>query len=85
MAFDTDGGRIELSGGGARTVADGQVLSDGAALESEYARIYDHFAGLIAGRRSDVDLSPMVLVADAFMLARHKTTVEFHDEQSHDQ
>ncbi|AUH62928.1 Gfo/Idh/MocA family protein [Paracoccus zhejiangensis] len=81
MWFDTDAGRIELSGGGARTVADGRLLSDGAALESEYARIYDQFAGLIADRRSDVDLSPMTLVADAFMLARHRRTDEFHDEQ----
>jgi hypothetical protein len=57
-------------------------LLHGAALDSEYAQIYDQFAGLIAARRSDVDLSPMTLVADAFVLARHGRTDPFHDEQN---
>lgn len=72
---ETDAGRLVLSGGGARMSLDGTVLVD--EKEAEYAGIYKHFAELIAGGASDVDLSPLVHVADAFMLGRRTIAPAF--------
>ena len=33
----------------------------------EYTQLYAHFAELVRGRRSDVELAPLQLVADAFL------------------
>ena len=50
------------------------VTDDGRTVEQaadrEYAGIYRRFAELIRTGRSDVDLSPMIHVADAFTLGR---------------
>jgi D-galactose 1-dehydrogenase len=40
------------------------------AVEGEYRAMYRHFATLIQSSKSDVDTSPLQLVADAFMLGR---------------
>jgi D-galactose 1-dehydrogenase len=64
----TDGGRLHLSSGGAKLDIDGERVVDGA--DSEYAGLYRHFAELVRNGRSDVDLSPFTLVADAFMIGR---------------
>ncbi len=77
MDFETAGGVLTLSDGGATVSAAGQSLSRGDALASEYDGIYARFAQLVADRRSEVDLSPLVHVADAFMLGRRLTTAPF--------
>lgn len=70
---------------GALLLADGgnSLFVEGAAQalpgESEYPAMYDHFAALIAERRSDVDASPLRLVADAFLIGRRSFTEAFHD------
>lgn len=76
ITVDTDAGSIKLSQGGA-------VLSLPTGLERhddvEYAGLYARFADLVRSRKSDVDIRPMKLVADAF-LCGHKQIVEaFHD------
>jgi D-galactose 1-dehydrogenase/L-arabinose 1- dehydrogenase len=77
IAIDTADGRYELSDGGARLALEGVPVSD-AATNREYARLYDHFAALIAGGASDADLAPIRIVADAFLVGEVETTDAFH-------
>ncbi|MGV6872404.1 Gfo/Idh/MocA family protein [Pseudochelatococcus sp. B33] len=72
---DTDAGRLTLSGGGARLLEEGRVLV--SEKEAEYAGIYARFTELIAGGVSDVDLAPLIHVADAFMLGRRTIVAPF--------
>lgn len=70
IAVDTDAGRLLLSQGGAELSVDGAAARSAPphTAHPEYAPLYAHFARLIAERRSDVDISPLRHVADAFML-----------------
>ena len=77
IVVETDGGRLTLSGGGARLVADGKVLAD--AAEAEYRGLYRRFVELTTTGTSDVDLAPLRLVADAFLLGRRRTVEPFED------
>ena len=72
-----EGGRLQLSLGGARLTVDGRPVDAGE--EPEYARIYRRFAELIDRRECDVDLAPFHLVADAFLLGRRATVAPFHE------
>jgi D-galactose 1-dehydrogenase len=74
---ETDGGPLTLSSGGARLFAAGEVLGD--ALETEYRGLYRRFAELTATGASDVDLTPLRLVADAFLLGRREMVEAFED------
>jgi D-galactose 1-dehydrogenase len=77
IAVETDRGTLLLAEGGARLTLDGQVLS--AQPEAEYSNIYKHFVALVEAGRSDVDLAPLQLVADAFLLGRRVDVAPFHD------
>jgi len=68
IRVDTDAGCLTLSSGGSCLVHDDRTLVD--EKQAEYRGIYRRFVELIASRVSDVDLSPLVHVADAFMLGR---------------
>lgn len=63
-----DGGRLVLEEGGARLSIDGVSAVD--AADDEYPNLYRRFVELVAAGRSDVDLAPMILAADAFLLGR---------------
>ena len=41
-----------------------------AETNQEYERLYAHFGSLIEQRTSDVDIEPLRLTTDAFMIAR---------------
>jgi D-galactose 1-dehydrogenase len=73
IAIETDAGLLELRGGGARLLIDGQPVS--VAASQEYPRLRERFAGLIAAGSIDVDLAPLKLVADAFLVG-HRVEVE---------
>jgi D-galactose 1-dehydrogenase len=77
IVVDTDDGPLTLSGGGARLAARDQVLVD--APEAEYPGLYRRFVELVAAGSSDVDLAPLRLVADAFMLGCRRTVEPFED------
>ncbi|MBF9031086.1 Gfo/Idh/MocA family oxidoreductase [Rhodobacterales bacterium HKCCE3408] len=79
IEVETDVGTLRLSKGGAEVEAAGRRLVAGEALQSEYDGLYSRFAHLLARRESEVDVSPLVHVADAFMLARRIETDPFHD------
>ncbi len=75
IIVETDDGVLRLSGGGRRLSINGT-----AALESanrEYPRLYQRFADLIAAGDSDIDLRPLQLVADAFLVGRTISTASF--------
>ncbi len=75
IIVETDDGVLRLSEGGRRLSINGT-----AALESanrEYPRLYQRFADLIAAGDSDIDLRPLQLVADAFLVGRTISTASF--------
>ncbi|MDP5306513.1 Gfo/Idh/MocA family protein [Paracoccus spongiarum] len=79
MEFATDGGHLALRNGGNKLEIDGKsVAGDDQVMGSEYAALYADMADLVRNGASDVDLAPMVLVADAFMLGRRITAPPFH-------
>ena len=77
ILVETDGGPLKLSAGGARLIAGSEVLVD--AEEAEYRGLYRRFVELTATGTSDVDLTPLRLVADAFLLGRRQIVEPFED------
>jgi L-arabinose 1-dehydrogenase len=65
----TTDGLLALSEGGKRLVIAGEPVS--LAPEREYPALYERFHWLIAHGAEDVDVRPLRLVADAFLLGRH--------------
>lgn len=77
IVVETDRGGMTLSGGGARMVVDGKVLAE--APDEEYRGLYQRFVELTATGASDVDLTPLRLVADAFLLGKRTVVEPFVD------
>ncbi|WP_226633992.1 Gfo/Idh/MocA family protein [Novosphingobium profundi] len=76
ITVETDAGELKLSSGGAvLTLPSGTERNE----DLEYAGLYARFANLIRGGRSDVDVAPMRLVADAFLRGKRQSVDEFHD------
>jgi D-galactose 1-dehydrogenase len=75
--IETDEGPVTLSRGGATLRAGDKQLVD--ASDAEYAGLYRRFRELTATGESDVDLAPLQLVADAFLLGRRRTVAPFED------
>ena len=72
---ETERGLLRLVAGGAKLSVDGQVIPVEAI--GEYDAIYARFAHLIRHAESEVDLSPMQLCADAFLVANHQQVAPF--------
>jgi len=70
-----DGGSLTLTHGGTRLSVDG--VATVSEPDSEYRRIYRRFHALVASGQSDVDASPLQLVADAFMMGRRHEVAPF--------
>ncbi|MFB6450020.1 Gfo/Idh/MocA family protein [Bradyrhizobium tunisiense] len=77
IVVETDQGRMTLSSGGARMAVDGKVLAE--APDEEYRGLYRRFVELTTTGTSDVDLTPLRLVADAFLLGRRTVVEPFVD------
>ena len=76
ITVDTDMGRAMLRSGGAEL----SLPSGTPHMRSrEYPGLYEQFAKLIGSGRSDVDVSPLRLVADAFLIGRREDVAAFHD------
>ncbi|SMF72185.1 D-galactose 1-dehydrogenase [Xaviernesmea oryzae] len=77
IRVETDEGPVVLTHGGSRLVVDGvqRIVEE----DREYRTLYRDFVALVADRRSDADFSPLVHVADAFMLGRRIQTDAFED------
>jgi D-galactose 1-dehydrogenase len=76
IRFETDRGPLTLSGGARLTDGD-RVLVD--ASNEEYPLLYRRFVDLAAHGHSDVDLAPLQLVADCFLLGRWREVEAFED------
>lgn len=77
ISVETDGGTLLLADGGNRLTIDG--VAHDVPADREYPALYDRFAQLIAQARSDVDLAPLTIVADAFMVGARVPTDAFED------
>jgi D-galactose 1-dehydrogenase len=78
IRVETDTGRLTLGGGGRRLTHNDRTLVD--EDKAEYPAIYRRFTELIGHRVSDVELSPLVHVADAFMLGRRRDVEPFVED-----
>ena len=74
---ETEAGPVALSKGG-RQLRDGSRLVVDATDE-EYPALYRRFVALTADGKSEVDLAPLRLVADSFMLGRRRSVEAFGD------
>ena len=74
---ETDRGQLKLSMGASRMAVDGTPVD--LPDDPEYARLYRRFAELLASRRSDADLEPFRLVADAYLLGRRTVVGPFEE------
>ena len=75
VRVETDAGVLVLSKGGSRMEVDGELRCE--EPEAEYAGLYRRFARLVREGRSDVDISPLRHVADAFLSGRRETVEPF--------
>ena len=74
----TERGNLALRMGGNRLEIDGVELSGGNSIMGEYPALYARMAELVRCGQSDVDLAPMILVADAMTLGQRQVTSAFH-------
>jgi D-galactose 1-dehydrogenase len=75
----TDGERVRLERGGSLLFVndvqtDVSAPADAAELHGEYPELYREFAQLIDDKRSNVDVAPLRLVADCFLLGKRSDT-----------
>lgn len=75
MEVDTDRGTLRLAMGGSVLHLPGE--RERTAPDREYPRLYARFAALIQARKSDVDVRPLRLVSDAFLIAERRITAPF--------
>jgi D-galactose 1-dehydrogenase len=73
--IETDQGRLLLSRGGSTMHINGNSIVVGS--DREYPRLYQEFETLVRERRSDVDIAPLRLVADAFLSGRRVNVAPF--------
>jgi D-galactose 1-dehydrogenase len=74
IIVDTDAGQLKLSKGGAVLSLPSGTQHD---EDHEYPSLYARFCTLIRGGRSDVDVAPLRLVADAFLRGRRQSVEPF--------
>ena len=77
IVAETDQGQMTLSRGGRIMAIDGKVVAE--APDEEYRELYRHFVKLAASGASDVDLAPLRLVADSFLLGKRSIVEPFVD------
>jgi D-galactose 1-dehydrogenase len=78
IELDTDQGAMALRMGGNLLEIDGQPVAGDNDIMGEYPALYARMADLVATRTSEVDLAPMIHVADALSLGMRQATAPFH-------
>ncbi|NBO20782.1 MAG: gfo/Idh/MocA family oxidoreductase [Rhodobacteraceae bacterium] len=77
IEVETTEGRLDLKMGGNRLFLDGVETAGVDSIMGEYPALYARMAELVQSGASDVDLAPLVHVADALSLGRRKTVAAF--------
>ena len=77
IIVDTDAGELKLQHGGSTMQINERAVD--IPPSSEYPSLYRRFAELIRTGKTDVDLVPFQLVADAFLLGRREIVEPFDD------
>jgi len=77
IEVETTTGTLALRSGGNRLEIDGNPVSGITSQIGEYPALYARMAELVAKGASEVDLAPMVHVADAMTLGRREVTDAF--------
>jgi L-arabinose 1-dehydrogenase len=72
---ETDAGRLSIREGGKRLSIDAEETALGA--EREYPALYERFLALIESKQDDVDVRPLQIVADAFLMGKRVETEAF--------
>jgi D-galactose 1-dehydrogenase len=78
ITVETPDGHLALRMGGNILEIDGKPVSGENSIMGEYPALYARMASLVASGSSEVDLAPMVHVADALTLGRRLMTEAFH-------
>jgi D-galactose 1-dehydrogenase len=78
IEVDTPEGALALRMGGNVLEIDGHAVTGAGSILGEYPGLYARMADLVRQGTSDVDLSPMVHVADAMTLGKRVVTSAFH-------
>lgn len=76
IVIETKDGILTLTDGGAKVMVDGALIH--TSDDVEYPNLYKHMSTLVDASESDVDLSPMVFVSDAFTIGKTHTADAFH-------
>ena len=77
IEVQTEAGPLALRMGGNQLEIGGIVNAGDASIMGEYPALYARMAELVKTGARDVDLAPMVHVADAFSIARRMTVARF--------
>jgi D-galactose 1-dehydrogenase len=77
IEVETDQGHLALRMGGNRLEIDGKPVTGKDDIMGEYPALYARMAALVRDGASDVDLRPMVHVADALTLGERLMTAAF--------
>ena len=77
IIVDTDAGQLKLRDGGSTMQIDDRAVD--LPPSCEYPSLYRQFAQLIRDGKTDADLAPFQLVADAFLLGRREIVEPFGD------
>lgn len=77
ILVETDAGALALRMGGNQLEINGIAASGADTIMGEYPALYAQMARLVAAGASDVDLAPMVHVADAMTLGRRVVVEAF--------
>jgi D-galactose 1-dehydrogenase len=78
IEVDTPDGRLALRMGGNVLEIDDRPVAGEKTIMGEYPALYARMAELVRTGKSDVDLAPMIHVADALTLGRRETTEAFY-------
>ena len=78
IEIETDAGPCALRFGGNRFEVAGQEVAGEASIMGEYPLLYARMASLVRDGESEVDLAPMIHVADALTLGKRIVTDAFH-------
>lgn len=77
IQIETDNGTLMLRHGGNALEIDSVSQGEAPGLEGEYPALYARMAALVRNGESEVDLAPMIHVADAMTLGRRITVEPF--------